>query len=181
MGENIDILAPNIDVCPTFTVNVAVNSVDLVPNPATQVMYAGGGSSNFVKGDSFVILSCGYFIPEGFRIYGYEEAGILKWPCPVLYLGARDFGGGVDISLFNFGNNGKMRLPFPNYEFSIGTFTDPVANNLTAATFQLKEGFPDASGVDSVQISMVNVPAALDTLVFKVIPWVKVLHNFPLT
>jgi hypothetical protein len=182
MSERIDILMPNVDAAPTFTVDNAVVSVDLVPNPAgSQVMYAGGNVSKFVRGDSFVVLSCGYFLPEGFRIYGYEEAGLLKYPVPILYLGGRPAGGGADISIDSFGNGGQLRLPFPNYEFSIGTFCDPEANNLTAATFELKEAFPIVSGVDSVQISMVNVPASLNTIVFKVIPWIKVLHNFPMT
>ena len=182
MAEIIDILMPNIDAAPTFTVNNAVNSVDLVPNPAgAQVMYAGGNVSKFLRGDSFIVLSCGYFVPEGFRIYGYEEAGLLKWPVPIFVLAARPAGGGIDVPILSFGNNGLLRIPFPNYEISIGTFCDPEANNLTGATFELKEAFPYVSGIDSVQISMVNVPAALNGIVFKVIPWVKVLHNFALT
>jgi hypothetical protein len=183
MAERIDILMPQVDAAPTFTVNNAVNSVDLVPNPAgTQVMYAGANVSKFQRGDSFIILSCGYFIPEGFRIYGYEEAGLLKWPVPILLLTGRPAGGGIDITINSFGNNGQLRVPFPNYEFSIGTFCDPEADGFSpGATFELKEAFPYVSGIDSVQVSMINVPAALNGVIFKVIPWVKVLHNFPLT
>lgn len=183
MPEIIDILMPNVDAAPTFTVNIAVNSVDLVPNPAgTQVMYAGANVSKFVRGDSFIVLSAGYFVPEGFRIYGYEEAGLLKWPVPILLLSGRPAGGGIDITINSFGNNGQLRMPFPNYEISIGTFCDPEQNNLSpGATFELKEAFPVVSGIDSVQVSMINVPAALNGIVFKVIPWIKVLHNFPLT
>lgn len=182
MAERIDILMPNVDAAPTFTVNNAVNSVDLVPNPAgTQTMYAGANVSKFQRGDSFIVLSCGYFMPEGFRIYGYEEAGMLKWPVPLLLLSARPAGGGIDIAINSFGNNGQIRIPFPNYEVSIGTFCDPEENSLTGATFELKEAFPVVSGIDSVQVSMINVPAALNGIVFKVIPWFKILHNFPMT
>lgn len=183
MAEIIDVLTPEVDQCPTFTVDTTGPlSVDVIPNPAgTQVMYAGTGQSKFVRGDSFIVLSCGYFVPEGFRIYGYEAAGTMKLPFPLLLLSARTAGAGIDNPILSFGNLGLLRMPFPNYELSIGTFCDPEANNLTGATFQLKEAFPYPSGIDSLQVSMVNVPAALNGIVFRLVPWFKVLHNFALT
>lgn len=183
MSEVIDILTPATDQLPTFTVDTTGPlSVDLIPNPAgTQVLYSGNGLSKFVRGDSFIVLSCGYLIPEGFRFYGYEEVGIIKTPVPMLLLTARPQGGGIDIPITSFGNLGIMRIPFPNYELSIGTFTDPEANNLTGATFELKEAFPYPTGIDYMQVSMINAPAVLNGEVFKVVPWFKILHNFPLT
>lgn len=183
MPEIIDVLTPEVDQCPTFTVDTTGPLfVNVVPNPAgTQIMYAGTGQSKFVRGDSFIVLSCGYLLPEAFRIYGYGPLGIGKTAVPLLLLSARPQGGGIDIPIISFGNLGLLRLPFPNYELSIGTFCDPEANNLTGATFQLKEQFPYPTGIEFLRVSMVNVPAVLNGVEFKVVPWFKVLHNFALT
>lgn len=181
MAEHIDIMTPNVDECPYFTVNIAVNSVDLLWAFGARILYAAQGDSKFQRGDSFIVLSCGYFIPEGFRFYGYEDAGAAHIPVPVLELTALLSSGPPFIIIQNFGNQGKMRIPFPNYEFSIGTFCDTEQQGINTATWQLAGDFPLILAPDNPQISMVGVPAALDGLTFKVVPFFKVLHNFALT
>ena len=182
MPEIIDILSCQVNAAPTFTVNNAVNSVDLTPNPAgAQKMYVGGNLSKFARGDNFIIHSFGYFIPEGFRFYSYEDGGVTHYPFPLLVIAALKSGGGPSIPVSSFGNLGAMRVPFPNYEFACGTFTDAERLGLTDATFELQESFPYPTGSDTVQISMINVPAALNGIIFPVIPWIKVLHNVALS
>lgn len=179
MPEIIDILTPNEPDCPEFTVNTAVAAVPIaqpVPGSAV-VLYAGSGVSRFVRGDNFTLLSCGYFIPERFVLHNYGTAGTSSDSTPIIQLWGLPLGAGIPIALFNVGTNGAIRLPFPNYEFSFGVFTNTEQNNFTAATFQLETTFPLISGLDSPEVSMIDVPAALNGITFKVIPFVKVLHN----
>lgn len=183
MAEIIDILTPNEPDCPEFTVNVAVASVPIAqPVPGSAVtLYAGQGASKFVRGDNFSLLSCGYFIPERFVLHNYGTAGTSSDSTPIIKLWGLPQGAGIPISLFTVGLNGSIRLPFPNYEFSFGVFTDAEENNFDQPTFQLQVTFPLVQGLDSPEVSMIDVPAALDTEVIKVIPFVKVLHNTALS
>lgn len=176
----VDILAPDPAECPSFVVDTAAKSVDLDPYGAgVTTMVAGGGTSLFVRGDNFVLLSCGYWIPESFTLANYETA-TGDYPLPIMALFGLPTGAGVPIALFNIGSNGMVRMPFPNYELSLGVFTNAEDNNFDNS-FVLQSLFPRTSGIDRPQISMMNVPAALHGDTFKVIPWIKVLHNTPLT
>ncbi len=181
MAEIIDLLATAHDGGAEFTVDTTGPlSVDLVPvNPAIHKLYAGGGTSQFKRGDSFTILSVGFFIPENFVMYNYENVFAETISVPVILLQGVKLLGGA-ISIFNFGSNGLFRMPFHNYEYSVGTFTDPEENNLIEE-FSLQTLFPFTSGLDRPQISMVNVPAVLNGVTIKVTPFIKVLHNFVLT
>ncbi len=177
--ERIDILSPKIDEGAEFVVDTSVDSVDLTPVVgATNVLYAGGGSSKFARGDNFIILSAGYFIPEAFALYGYGAAGIGKWSLPVMLFRALT-DGGFETSLYEFGDNGMLRIPYPNAEISIGTYCDPEKNSLND-NFVLKILFPNFSAPDHPQISMVGVPVSLDGKMFYVVPFVKILHNLAL-
>ena len=183
MGEIIDLLTPKVDEGASFTVDTTVPAVDLdVTSPGLQVLYAGSGNSHrFARGDCFIVLSCGYFIPNGFAFHSYEEAGSQKLAFPAMLLqGLRSITGPPGISIFSFGNLGTMKIPFPNYEIAAGTFTDTEDNNLDE-DFDLTIIFPYTVGVDKPQISMTNVPATLHGTTFRVIPFVKVLHNIALS
>lgn len=183
MPEIIDILTPNEPDCPEFTVNTAVAAVPIAqPVPGSfVVMYAGAGVSRFVRGDNFTLLSCGYFIPERFVLHNYMTSGTSSDSTPIIQLWGLPLGAGIPIALFNVGTSGSIRLPMPNYEFAMGVYTDVEANNFTAATFQLQCTFPLVSGLDNPQISMIDAPAALNGVTFKIIPFIKVLHNTTLT
>lgn len=175
--EHIEILTPKITECPYFTVNVAVDSVDLISTGVWTKLYAGMSIANFVRGDNIIILSAGYFIPERFQLYGYEAAGAMLTPSPLMLLTILKQGG-LHQPVYPFGSDGTLRIPFPNYEFSIGTFVDVENLAVTSATWNLELTFPYLNGEpDSLQISMVDVPASLDTKVFRVVPFVKVLHT----
>lgn len=184
MAELIDMLTPKIDRCPYFQVNNAVLSVDL--NEASvgdvEIYYASENTSKFQRGDSFIVLSVGYFVPAGFLLFEYESAGAIKIPCPIMWMTGLNVGLIGHHSILNFGNDGKFKLPFPNYEFSCGIFVNPEENSLNLSThFQLECEFPLWYNPDKPQVSMINVPAALNGHVFHIIPFIKVLHNFPLT
>lgn len=192
MAEIIDLLTCPVDNGAMFTVNIAVDSVDLVPvTGVPEIMYAGLGTSKFTAGDSFIVLSTGYFLPESFVMAVHEHAapGTEFMSVPALQLYALDFHDGLHKALGEFGNNGILRLPFSNYELSIGVFVNPIYNrDFTGAPmpitgmFQLSTIFPflNPLGVDFPQVSMQGVPVGMDGKTYYVTPFVKVLHNKPL-
>lgn len=184
MPELIDMLTPKLDHCPWFQVNTGALSVNL--NEATagtaEPYFASNTTSKFVRGDSFIILSVGFFVPNGFSLYGYLGAGFDQIPCPIMWMTGKNVGVVGHYSILNFGNDGQFKIPFPNYEFSCGVFVNPEENSLNLApNFQLEAMFPVGFLLDQPQISMINVPASLNGQRFTVIPFIKVLHNFALT
>lgn len=179
--ERIDILTPELNDCASFVVNTAVNSVVVTPPALSdKIFYSGNDGYKFEKGDNLIILSAGYFIPERFVLFGYQNAGINKNCTPQLFLQLKGSGGGTQV-IWQFGSDGRLNLPFPNYEFSIGTFVDSIALGMTDATFSIVGTLPFPGDVDRLLISMVDVPAALNGLTFQLIPFVKVLHTLELT
>lgn len=187
MAYQIDVLSTPHNMGAKFTANAAVNSVSLVPcvpgNP--QIMTAGsgtigGGGYSFADGDCMTILSAGFMMPENFVMAQYSVAGGGEYTMPVMYLRGQVPAGPI-LSIDQFGNNGNLRFPFSDYELSLGTFFDPVKRGITGGAFQLETLFPLTAGLDYPQVSMINLPAALDGTTFYVTPFIKVLHNFPLT
>lgn len=142
-------------------------------------LYAGNGTFEFTRGDCFIILAAGYWIPERFTLYNYEDAGTLHDSFPKLNLRGHELVSGANIPLHQVGSNGFVRMPLPNSEVSLGVFTDPESEGIDE-NFSIQAFFPFQSGVDRPQVSMVNVPAALNGETVYVTPWIKVLHNFPL-
>lgn len=184
MAEIIDVMTPKISECSAFTVNTALTNVPIVKTvPGSLIThYAGAGTSKFIRGDNFTILSVGVFVPERFVAYQYETGGGGgEISSPVLYLAGLPDGAALPIALFNVGANGQIRIPFFNYEMSMGVFTDTEENNFNAVTFELQSQYPFTSGLDDPTISMIDVPAALNGITFSVVPFIKVLHNTHLT
>lgn len=177
MPEVIETLSPMFGKLPYFVVNTAVNSVQVIPEPTNPALMMSGNSKyRFRRGDCFTILSVGYFIPEQFVIYSMDET-INFNSMPIIKLYSADGMGYVNLT--QFGTDGEFKLPLPNAEISVGVFVDPEIAGLSTATFNLYSSFPYL--VNSLQISMINVPAALNGVTVKITPFIKVLHNFQLT
>jgi hypothetical protein len=182
MPEIVDVLSAPLGKGAQFIVNTAAASVDLTPViiGTAQNMEAAGGVNRFRQGDNLIILSAGYFIPENFVLSQYRAGGV-NTSLPVLYLAGQS-APGPSIPLHCWGNSGAMMIPFPCYEIASGVFLDPESNNLNAGiTFRIQSLFPLINGGVYPQISMVNVPAALNGLTIQVTPFIKILHNFELT
>ncbi|MDD5061207.1 MAG: hypothetical protein PHS93_08480 [Candidatus Omnitrophica bacterium] len=177
--EIIDVLTPRINECPSFVVNVSFNSVNLTAFPGGSRYEAGGGVNIFQRGDNFMLLSVGYFIPEGFALASYPGAGMTEFSAPIIFCAAEGVGGGAPIAFEEIGNGGLLRLPMPNYEMSVGPFVE--IENVIADNWFFRGLFPYTAGVDIPQVSMINAPAALDGETVHVVPFVKVLHNLPMT
>jgi hypothetical protein len=182
MPEIIDVLSAPIGKGAQFVVNTAVNKVDLTPviMGAAQILESALGVSRFTRGDNIIILSAGYFIPENFVI-AQTSSGGFNISLPNLYLAGQS-APGPSIPIRSWGNNGSMRMPFANYELASGIFINPELNNLNAGpTFVLQSLFPLIAAGIYPQISMVNVPAALNGLTIQVTPFIKILHNLEIT
>lgn len=177
--ELIDILTPQISDCASFVVNNAVDSVVVNIPVGHKVMYACNDVSNFVRGDNFTILSAGYFVPERFVVYGYQNADP-AFINSVPQLGLLSIGSlGHAVPLW-IGQVGKINLPFPNYEMSLGQFIDTEENGITDPLFQITCKFPYDDDTDKLLISMVDVPAVLNGKTFTIVPFIKVMHNLGL-
>lgn len=190
MPEQIDVLSAPYQYGAMFTVNTAVNSVNLVPVvPGTPMTLTagggtiGGGGFEFQVGDNIEILSVGFHIPENFTLAQYSVAGGGEFMLPIMYLRGQVLGGGPWAAITQFGNNGTLRIPFSDYEMSVGSFVDVVDTGLIGGSgvFSLQTIFPYTLGLDYPQISMINAPAALNGVDLYVTPFIKVRHNFTLT
>lgn len=182
MAEIIDVLSAPLGHGAQFIVDAAVDSVDLSPVIVglAQTLESGLGAFNFTRGDNIIILSAGYHIPESFALAQYSDAGAQTISLPNLYLAAQS-APGPSIPITSWGHNGVMRLPFPNYECSVGIFINPEELGLDdGAQFVLQSVFPSTAGLGVPQVSMINVPAALDGKTIFVTPFIKILHNIPL-
>lgn len=173
MAELIDVLMPKVSLCPYFTVDTTGPDYVAVTAPAVSIMdlYPGDVTKfNFDPGDNIIVLSFGYFIPENFA--AFEMAGpdysVPSWK---LYLHKNTTA--VSVAIDQFGVNGIIQSPFPNYEMAMGIFLD--VNTITTEDFHLR-----IANTTRGRISMIGVPAVLNTKVFHVVPFVKILHNFNL-
>jgi hypothetical protein len=174
MAEMIDILMPKLNQSPDFVVDTTgPNYVDVNPPlaPIMDLYSADVTKLHFRNGDNIVILSMGYFLPDNFityemalgspavpswRLYGYRETS------------------GLSVALSQFGANGIIRAPFPNFEMSFGIFLDTAS--VLGEPFHLQIELSDAG-----RISMIGAPAILNGEKFHVVPFIKVLHNFSIT
>lgn len=172
MAERIEVLMPILGTCPAFVVDTTGPLfVDVAPTVGPiSFMAADNMTSVFRRGDNFTVLSLGYFIPDNFITY--ELAAFDAVPNMRLYAHRQTTLD--DVALFQFGMMGLIRSPFPNYEMAMGVSID--VEDFLGESFNLSVFFSNPG-----RISMVNVPAVLNGLTFHVVPFLKVLHNFPLT
>ena len=181
--EFIEIMQPRISDCPKFTVNNAVNFVPVTNMLAESVFYSGSSYSVFTTADNLIILSAGYFIPENFVLWNMEDASGVKEPTIQLRLRLKE-NTGTFWDIRGFGSGGTLPIPFPNYEISLGGFVNTKDLGLNQTTYQLTGimNYDSTTATpDRMQISMVNVPAALNGTIFYIVPFVKVMHSILLT
>jgi len=192
--EIIDVLTLPPAYCLQFTVNTAVNSVDLsrIPTGALSDTWlcaavSGGARRNaFVMGDSFVVLTMGYVLPDGFCMAmppANSEQYFLS-----LALGLQLTITDPVHFLPNFYTYGVM-IPMENYEMPANIFVD--VNSIGSPTYPYRTSnfhvvgivrYPDDdTGPLRPQVSMIGVPNTLDGQTFKANIFVKIVHNFEVT
>lgn len=165
MPEYIDVL--------TNSANPQFLTVDIATLPDVPINPAGAfpdgllanafNESKISPKDHFRLLSMGVILPFQLGLSSVMLNVNFSW---------RDSLG--NIGYFTVGSFiGSMRIPMENYELALDSFQQYPA--LALGTYiQLK--------LNAVaNVSMVGVPAALDTLVLPVISFIKIQHTLPLT
>lgn len=168
MPEIIDLLMPPVDQRGTFTVNTAAESVPVVNNNSEMIttVTLGGAYKWFQPGDNLKILSFGIVLPDIFKFCQTVANG--SFP----FVSLSSFDGVTSQGLGQFGSFGSMPCPVESVEIQVGTFIDAPS---LSATWQI------LSHLGSIEVSMVNVPVAYNTKVYTAYPYIKVLHNTPLS
>jgi len=182
MAEIIDILSPLLADCQSFTVDTSG------PDYVTCVDYGQVALKNayqvgsFTRGDNIIILSAGFVLPENFTLWK-ESADINpNMQYIVMPVGATTL---HQYACPNFQDG--IFIPLENYEIGIGTFFEVETardivdgtGSLLTENFTLKLQYNLA--IPFPKISMKNVPTAYNGKVFRVVPFLKILHNFRIT
>jgi len=181
MPEVIDIITQTQDKCPFFVVN---NAVDFVTptNPAVpnDKLYNASSKDVFQNGDSFSLLSAGIILPEAFTFW--KDPAALALALPVISLFCFGATTGLGYTIDSLGKKQTFFIPMENYEIALDVFVDSrKQTQILAPTVTLNENFSLKSALANVKISMQNIPAALNGKTFILVPFFKILHNFPLT
>lgn len=165
----IDILV--LDNPPSFTVNLAAQEVlvnvnfPVVPDGAVSDFENAPSLTQFQPRDNFNILTMGIRLPHCFTIgTGIPLIGLQWNQGPGQKSPMVPITGGVASAIW---------VPEPDIEIPLDIFIpyDPI--DPTAQTTV------NLMSID-LNVSMIGVPAALDTIVFEVQVFLKILHNIPL-
>lgn len=155
-----------------FTVNVAVPDVAVAPLLVLDVFANAFGASFFENGDNFKIRNIWFNTPHGFRQgSGNFNIGLELQP-----------GGGANptYALLPFLNSGVTALWVPDFTQAL-EFGDAAEVQQTTSAFPgLGRARIVSKGMAGLKISMANVPAILNTLVFPVNFFIEVEHTLPL-
>lgn len=177
MAEIIDILTPNYTDCPYYTVNTGAKSVALGAGAAIK-MYVSGASSliaKFQSKDNLRIISAGFYIPENFVLAETNTGGAPYIPLNQLQLFVYNSTPAETAKMPGCGGRGVIPIPFSNYELTLDIFCDISSLTLNADNY-----FYIYSTLWANRLSMVGVPAAFDTDHIHAIPFLKILHTFPI-
>jgi hypothetical protein len=176
-GELIDILTPLYANCPTFTVNTG-GPLSVATTP-TNILYRNSALYyKFQNGDNIILLSAGFVLPENFvladtnkggtsvaanemQLYVYKQSSLVPPPVGLLP---------------GLGDRGVLVIPMESYEVNANIFCD--MSTLLAAL--AGEDFVIQGNLYVNNISMLNVPVALNATTQHIIPFIKVLHNLPM-
>lgn len=176
--EIIDILAPTYAELPYFTVDTraGVNSVAVNAYAGAELSFLlnAKSQSRFQPHDNLILMSAGIVLPEMFTFASYTNgaATSLSVFSPLIY-------DDTDTLKANFPGAESIAIPMENYEVALGVFANfhdlNVQIGVNSSYYRI--GLKDT---DVNRVSMINVPTALNDLVIKVIPFIKVLHTLPM-
>jgi hypothetical protein len=181
----IETLMPQIDgggLYQSFTVNTAVANVQPNVLPAHVGVYCPLVSPNitgyfrcFQPQDSIQVISCGVFLPYNFSLGSTPIYLRLGW--------ADEFRTHTRW-VEQFSNTGMVILPAENAEHVQNVLLSwPTI--LTGKVGLMAEVYNSAApafwpAYTEMNISMLNVPAALNGQTMYIYPWVKVQHTLPM-
>lgn len=181
MADIIDILTIPLDECEYFTVN---NLVDFVPQTSPPVgnryLSNTGGGNLFVIGDSLLIISAGFLMPEGFTIW--KNPADNSPPLTVMQLLPYGNSSGHLYTSPNFTAN-QVYIPMENFETVLNSYLDCrlATDTLDPTKTLLTEPYTVKCFINVLLTSMMNVPASMNGKEFRIVPFVKVLHSYPMS
>lgn len=148
-----------------FVVDTAVSFVPLLHSGGLtdNRMINKAGASFFTPGDNFQVLSLGFTLPLSFEIYNVLTIAAKDNPAIQMEAVTR-LGAAVTLE------PGLLYIPMPNFELNYGTFYNAF-NDEIELHMALR---------DTINISMINVPASLHGVTFHVPIFAKVMHNIDL-
>jgi hypothetical protein len=189
MAEVLDILMPykaaaSPDIgCYKFTVNTTgPKYVGLTDMSGTGTLYNANGKSKFAIGDSFTLLSFGLIMPLSFQLD--RSVNVTYFPFIQMYLAGNGQTSGHVYYFQELTSGSEMFLYMENYDTPVDVYIDIPQEPVSSGTYIVNEKFTLLTGLShysKMAVSMVGVPAALNTTVQYITPFVKVLHNFALT
>jgi hypothetical protein len=183
MGPIVDIVKPlssgDAQDAQFFAVNVAATAPPSVPIHAASclgppanvpILYNSAGQAIFQPKDAIRVLSFGVVLPYQFTLASMEASVRFRW---------WNVAGTSNEVVDGFGPSSSILLPFENSEISLDVligWPDNLLGGGTGARLSA-EIFPVLGDSFPVDVSMVGVPASLDTLSLPILPFFKILHN----
>lgn len=187
MSERIDIMMPPVDCLPYFVVDTTGPLFKPVAYPApvpVDYLTAGDYTCVFTKGDNFVLMSGGLVMPLSFQID--RGQGVAQWPYIRFYMYAYGQTTGNIYKLKEVSGAGatpSFYMPMENYDSPVDIFIDIQNQDPVGGQYLKNEDF--TIGVSQAlyftNVSMAGIPASLNATTQFILPYVKILHNFPLT
>jgi hypothetical protein len=179
MPELIETLFPAHADCPTFVVNTGAEAV-AITQATLPAMQGGGNKTVFDMRDNFIVLSYGITFPLSFQFYQKNSAPFI----PILRGDFIAISDDAFLDNYFFNEFFRPRFPMETYENAADVFLDiqnkpanAFGRYLKTRNFKLHFGLlvPSETGV-----SMDSVPPTLNGKTFSIVPFLKILHNFPL-
>lgn len=162
---------PVVYAVPTFTVNVAVTEVNVnfaaVPDFFWGVFSTPSGLNIFEPQDNLIVQSMTLQLPYCFGLGSLPSWWGLAW---------KDAGTTTGYAVPEWSTDGRQFMPVTNVEIPLDVYLPH--NPLLGPPFQPGQL---CVGIADFTISMIGVPAALDSLELPIQIALKVEHNFDLT
>jgi len=138
-------------------------------NPDYVYKLSNASAKNTIQSfDTFLLISVGFILPPPFELFQPGCALSLVFSDTEL----------DPVGLDGFGDEtGKIAIPFANYEIPIGLVYSP--KKLIDSSMSIGGKLLSYDGT-ALQISMTDIPDSLNTKVFEVPIFAKILHNAPL-
>lgn len=167
----IDVLAHyDESAIASFTVNTGATSVALsVPVGDVGILWDADHKSWFQFLEHFTLISLGFKMPLGFEFYNVKDNSGDE-NLPAIQMAVKEQGAG-SVKLLT---PGLLYIPFDNYELNYGRFFEMDTSLIAANRYQLVFNFVQGW---TYNVSMINVPAALNTVTFYVPIFAKIEHT----
>jgi hypothetical protein len=176
MPEIVDTLTIPIAEAATFTATSGADFANFSYPAGDHYAINAAGNNQFIKGDSLRIISAGIVMPESFTWYQSLAAVTV----PVIAIVPRGVTSGHLFTNPNLAS-GQQFMPMENYESVLDVFMSAreTIDSIDPTKTLLNENYRIKLYFAAIfPVSMLGLPAALDTKSFYIGLFLKVQHNF---